>query len=221
MLSHSAAALALVYTAQGQPEKASETAELMVSFALEIRGTGGIFTARAFQAELALRQGRLAEASYWAEHTDIPLLLPLPFFYRPPLTLARVLLAQNTTHSRQQAAHVLSTLHHYAKSTHCSAVMIEVLAIQALHYEAEGSEQAGLEALQQALTLAEPGGFIRTFVDLGAPLQRLLAVFVSKRSPSPYAAKILAAFPQTLPQQRSESGPIRPCLTAHAANLRS
>ena len=74
--------------------------------------------------------------------------------------------------------------------------MIEVLAVQALLYQAEGDAQAARGALQQALDLAEPGGFIRTFVDLGAPLQRLLAALVSEPTASPYAAKILAAFPQ-------------------------
>ena len=53
----------LTLQAQGQPDKAREIAEQMVSFALEIHGTIGLFTAKAFQAELALRQGRLAEAS--------------------------------------------------------------------------------------------------------------------------------------------------------------
>ena len=108
-----AAALALVYQAQGQPDKAREIAESMVAFALEIRGTIGLPAAKAFQADLALRQGRRAEASYWAEHTDLSLTLPRPFFYCPPLTLARVLLAEDTPLSRQRAGQVLSKLYDY------------------------------------------------------------------------------------------------------------
>ena len=191
-----AAALALVYQAQGQPDKAREIAESMVAFALEIRGTIGLPAAKAFQADLALRQERRAEASFWAEQTDLSLTLPRPFFYCPPLTLARVLLAEDTPRSRQRAGQVLATLYDIYTSIHYTAVVIEVLAVQALLYQAEGDEQAARGALQQALDLAEPGGFIRTFVDLGAPLQRLLAALVSGRTASPYAAKILAAFPQ-------------------------
>jgi LuxR family maltose regulon positive regulatory protein len=45
--------------------------------------------------------------------------------------------------------------------------------------------------------LAEPGGFIRLFVDLGEPLERLLTTLVRKQWGSSYVAQILAAFPQT------------------------
>ena len=195
---NSAAALALAYQAQGRPDQAREMAEKMVSFALEIQGTVGLFLAKAFQAELALRQGRLAEAVFWAEQNDVPLSIPRPFFYRPPLTLARILLAQDTPNSRRQAGQVLSELYDYYTGIHYTSVVIEVLALQALLYQAEDREQAALEALRQAIELAEPGGFIRAFVDLGEPLAQLLAALVRKRAVYPYAMRILAAFPQTV-----------------------
>ena len=75
--------------------------------------------------------------------------------------------------------------------------MIEVLAVQALLHQAEGNEPAALEALQHSIDLAEPGGFIRLFVDLGEPLERLLTTLARKQAASSYAAQILAAFPQT------------------------
>ena len=195
---NSAAALALAYQAQGQPDKAREIAAQMVSFALEIHGTVGLFLAKAFQAELALRQGRLAEAVSWTEQNDVPLSIPRPFFYRPPLTLARILLAQDTPNSRQQAGQVLSELYDYYTAIHYTSVVIEVLALQALLYQAQDHAQAALDALQRAIELAEPGGFIRAFVDLGEPLAQLLTALVRKRAVSPYATRILAAFPQTV-----------------------
>jgi ATP/maltotriose-dependent transcriptional regulator MalT len=66
--------------------------------------------ARAFQAELALRQGRLAEASAWAEQFVAQPFVPMYRFYVPQLTMARVLLAQGTTSSRAQAADLLPRL---------------------------------------------------------------------------------------------------------------
>ena len=195
---NSAAALALTYQAQGRPDQARELAEQMVSFALAIQGTVGLFLAKAFQAELVLRQGRLAEAVYWAEQNDVALSIPRPFFYRPPLTLVRILLAQNTPLSRQHASQVLSELYSYYTAIHYTAVVIEVLALQSLLYQAQDHTQAARDALQRAIELAEPGGFIRAFVDLGVPLAQLLAALVRERAVSPYAMRILAAFPQAV-----------------------
>ena len=58
-------------------------------------------TTQAFEAELALRQGRLSEASKWAKRFDPKPLLPPMAFYMPQLTLVKILLAQDTTDSRQ------------------------------------------------------------------------------------------------------------------------
>ena len=70
--------------------------------------------------------------------------------------------------------------------------------MQALLHQAEGRQQAALAALQQAIALAEPSGSIRPFIDLGEPLQELLAAQVREQAASPFEAKILAAFPQNL-----------------------
>lgn len=193
---HSAAALALICQAQGRPDEAREIAERMVSFSLEIDRTNGLFMAKAFQAELALRQGRLAEAGYWAEHTNVPFAHPMPFYYRPPLTQARIFIAQNTSAGRQRAGQGLSDLYDYVTSIHYTSVVIEVLTAQALLHQAEGRQQAASTALQQAIAMAEPGGSIRPFIDLGEPLQELLIVQVREQTVSPFEAKILAAFPQ-------------------------
>ena len=177
-----AAALALTYEAQGHADKAREVVAQMVAYTLEIGGAVGYSAAKAFEAELALRQGRLAEAVNWVEQSDVPLAIPRPLFHRPPITLVKILLAQNTPASRQQAGQVLSQVHDYSASIHYTSVVIEVLATEAVLYHMEGEEQAALAALQQALALAEAGGFIRVFVDLGEPLARLLAKLAHDRS---------------------------------------
>ena len=193
-----AAALALTYEAQGHADMAREVAAQMIAYTLEIGGAVGYAAAKAFEAELALRQGRLAEAVSWVEQSDVPLTIPRALFHRPPVTLAKILLAQNTPASRQQAGQVLAQFREYAASIHHTSVVTEVLATEALLYSLEGRQEAALAALAQALALAEAGGFIRVFVDLGEPLARLLAKLVHARGNSPFIAKILAAFPQTV-----------------------
>jgi LuxR family maltose regulon positive regulatory protein len=54
---------------------------------------------------------------------------------------------------------------------------------------------AALESLAKALDLAEPGGFIRIFVDEGPPMARLLYEALSRGIAPGYARRLLAAFP--------------------------
>jgi LuxR family maltose regulon positive regulatory protein len=130
---------------------------------------------QAFQAEIALMQGRIATAGQWAVHLDpVPPLTPLVELFSLHLTLVKVWLAQDTPASRQQAADLLDAAREFVEATHNTRFLMEVLALQALLYERQGERQNALELLGQAVALAEPGGFIRLFVDLGAPMASLL-----------------------------------------------
>jgi LuxR family maltose regulon positive regulatory protein len=68
------------------------------------------------------------------------------------------------------------------------------LALQALLHDGRGEESAALEKLSQALDLAEPGGFIRLFVDLGPQMADLLKQLIEQNVVVDYAGQILAAF---------------------------
>ena len=70
-------ALALTYQAREQPEDACEAVDKIVAFAMEAGSTTLLGFAQAFQAELALRQGHLAQAASWAQHYDPSPLLPM------------------------------------------------------------------------------------------------------------------------------------------------
>ena len=51
---------------------------------------------------------------------------------------------------------------------------LKALVLLAVAFDAHGENGRAVEVLDEALTLAEPGGFIRVFVDEGAPMARLL-----------------------------------------------
>jgi LuxR family transcriptional regulator, maltose regulon positive regulatory protein len=190
--------LARIRQRQGQPEEAQQIAQFMTSFALETNSEVVLLGARAFQAELAWRQGRLAEASQWAAQGGTFRRVILTFPFVPPLVLARILIAQDTPTSRQQARELLTEMDDYYGSIHFTAIHISVLALLAMLHSAAGDEQQALATLSHSIALAEPGGFIRLFVDLGMPLQPLLRKLAQKPMPqgvSPrYLADLLAAF---------------------------
>jgi LuxR family maltose regulon positive regulatory protein len=75
---------------------------------------------------------------------------------------------------------------------------IEILALEALAQQALGSTEQALVPLERALSLAEPEGYVRTFVDEAAPMAELLRAFRSQRSASTvsqaYVDRLLSAF---------------------------
>ena len=118
----------------------------------------------------------------------------MAYHYAPQFTLPKVLLRINTPASRQQAAAALARLHTFVTTTHNTRFTIDVLALQALYYAAEGDEPAALNALEQAVTLAQPGGFVRVFVDMGPALIKLLERLARRRCATAYIEQLLATF---------------------------
>jgi ATP/maltotriose-dependent transcriptional regulator MalT len=110
-----------------------------------------------------------------------------------------VLLVMNTPASRQHAAEALSRLVDFVTTTHNTRFTIEVLALQALLQDAQGDERAALALLQRAVLMAEPGGFIRLFVDLGPRMADLLARLQRTGIASGYTGQILQAFGESVP----------------------
>ncbi len=72
--------------------------------------------------------------------------------------------------------------------------MIEILALQALAAQVIGDASRALNALERALSLAEPERCVRTFVDEGDPMRDLLRRAASHGIAVEYTAKLLKAF---------------------------
>ena len=92
--------------------------------------------------------------------------------------------------------------------------MLEILITTALAYHAQGSTSQAFASLERALTLAQPEGYFRIFVNEGEPLRSLLLDFRGSLEKQPrgkdhelrgYVDKLLSAFAQTndIPQSNS------------------
>jgi LuxR family maltose regulon positive regulatory protein len=69
-----------------------------------------------------------------------------------------------------------------------------VMVLQAVALQADGDQDGAVQLLGDALALAEPGGFIRLFVDEGPPMAQLLYRAAVRGMMPDYTAKLLAAF---------------------------
>ena len=192
--SHSIFGLALTYQAQGRPEEARKTVKLLISYSLDTSNPFLLQMAQAFQAELALRQGDISEAGKWAENYDTDPFRATFRFYVPQLTKAKILFTQETTESLQKASELLSRLHDFFVHIHTTRFLIDVLALQALVDDARGEESDSFEKLTESLNLAEPGGFIRPFLDLGPKMADFLNRLVKQNPAIKYVERILSAF---------------------------
>lgn len=194
MAAHGTVTLAMVHMARGEFDQAEQYCKKALNYAIDTNNQEAIRIIRAFEAEYALRRGQIAKASQWAERfRSEPFTVPY-LFYFPHLTLIRILMAQDTSDSRQQAADLLNQLNDFLISIHNKQFQINVLALQAVHHDTLGEQSAALDKLTTALNLAEPSGFIRLFVDLGSQMFGLLKQLARQNVALDYIGQILAAF---------------------------
>jgi len=188
--------LVKILQARGKPNEAREILKASLDYATEQHSPTFTLLAQSFQVELAVMQGRAHEVYKWAEQAYANLhLAPMHTFYIPPLTIPKVLLAAGTPGGRTMAADCLQRIHEYAESTHNVRVLIEVLALEALLHLANNDEKAALATLEQSLALAQPGGYIRLYVDLGPGMANLLRRIRNREPFVEYIVSILQAYP--------------------------
>ena len=121
--------------------------------------------------------------------------------------LVRLRLAQGKP---QEALTLLTPLLEEVTSRRWGKLVIELLILQALAWQNQHEEQAALGALVQAVRLAEPEGYIRSFVNEGAPMAALLVILRErerKHGPTPYLDSVLAAFAQKGASVRARQSP--------------
>jgi LuxR family maltose regulon positive regulatory protein len=153
----------------------------------------------AMKARIWVMQGRLTETLEWAQKRGLSV-DDAPSYLREfeHLTLARVLIARYRSDgaggSIQDAAGLLERLLEAAEAGQRTGSVIEILVLQALAHEAQGKIPAALAPLGRALTLAGPEGYVRLFVDEGAPMAQLLSEAAAREIRPGYTGKLLAAF---------------------------
>ena len=148
-----------------------------------------------FRVRIWLSQGRLDEAIKWmraqaadseAKTTYVDKMINIP--------LARIRIAQRLP---EKTSELLVPLLDAAEAGGHVSRAIELLILQALNLQAIDEVEKAMVPLDKALTLAQPRGFIRIFVDEGPPMAHLLYEALKHEIAPEYVQRLLAAFPDT------------------------
>jgi LuxR family maltose regulon positive regulatory protein len=164
----------------------------------------------ALKARIWVTQGRLIEAQAWARERSLSV-DDEPSYLREfeHITLARVLIARYKNDpvdgSIHEAMGLLERLLHAAEAGGRVGSIVEILMLQALAHEAQGNIPPALLSLERALTLAEPEGYVRLFVDEGEAMRLLIEKQLHNRDHplSSYADRLLVAFTQPMVAPKS------------------
>jgi LuxR family transcriptional regulator, maltose regulon positive regulatory protein len=169
----------------------------------------------ALRARVWVALGRRDEALGWVGERGLSAGDDLSYLREfEHITLARVLLAsyvaERADDALDDATRLLENLRQAAEEGKRTGSLLEILILQALAHQARGDIPAALAALRWALTLAEPEGYVRLFVDEGPPMAALLRAAAKQGSHRSHVGRLLAAINPTERTQPAQPGLIEP-----------
>jgi LuxR family transcriptional regulator, maltose regulon positive regulatory protein len=171
--------LARLKLAQGDTTGAAALLAQTEQAARERKFTLRLPEVAAAQVLVFLRQGQAAAAAQTAQRFDLP------------LSQARVKLG------RDEGRHALELIQSYLEKVEAMGWQderLKGLLLQSLAFQATGETELALAALEKALTLSEPAGCVRMFLDEGSAMEQLLLKAAGRGILPGYMARLLAAF---------------------------
>jgi len=212
--------LARVRLAQGDVEAAREAIETARQIAQRSEATEvDDLLAEMQRADFCISQGDLDGAMGWAETRALspdhsPKSLPgldedqdiITTHLRKyeHLLLARIFIMQDRA---GEALDLLNPLLAQAKQLGRIDLIIQVQILRARAFQVLGDDREAIEVLSESLALAEPGGYMRIYLEKGEPMLRLLRACLSRGISPSYVAKLLEGFDKPESAERAGEPP--------------
>ncbi|MEP6986795.1 MAG: LuxR C-terminal-related transcriptional regulator, partial [Chloroflexota bacterium] len=160
----------------------------------------------AWKTRVWVAQGRLIEAQRWVHEQALSIDDELSYLREfEHITLTRVLIAEYVHEPDDRTIHkafgLLDRLLQAAENGGRLGSVIEIEVLHALAHRVQGHLVPALDALERALRLAEPEGYVQIFVDEGLPMAQLLSEAAARGMMPNYIRKLLGVFKAN--QQRS------------------
>jgi LuxR family maltose regulon positive regulatory protein len=182
--------LARVAWVWGEFEAAIDEIERAIDYANQIGWLSEVRYSRAQQARFWLASNQVALARRWAESAELDPYLP-PEYERQfeHLTFVRLLIAEDQP---SIALELLNSIGEQAEAMGRGGDMVEIMVLRALAYKRQGDAAGALEAVDRALALGEPSGYIRVFANEGEAIAPLLRYAQARGTRRDYAQRLLA-----------------------------
>jgi len=186
------AGLSYAYQRKEEPDKAKETMEFLFEFVHARNDFYYLSLAYSCKAHLSLMQGDPAAAvSALDNASDFPMEPMLWWLEIPPITCCRVLLAQGTEAGLKNAEQRLQEYLHLNRKHHNRRQMIDIMLLLVVTYKKQKRDEETMAMLKRALALAQPGGWISSFHELGFFLVDLLKRLTKPNVPTDFVRQIL------------------------------
>jgi LuxR family maltose regulon positive regulatory protein len=112
----------------------------------------------------------------------------------------------------EEALGLLERLQDVVEERGLTRYLIEALVQEAIAMQKQGEDEKAIGSLEEALTMAEPESFIRTFINEGAPMGKLLRMIKARGFKTSYVDKLLNELEKEAKDERSTVMPQMPGL---------
>lgn len=187
------AALALVYEMQGQSLEADACLARAWEAATWSGQPGQILPLASAQARIALLRGDLDTARRWQRSYREGAALAVRArgaVEVPDITECRVLAESTDGVELRRAADRLEAIWKSMRELHYVCQHMEIAPLRALVLDRLGEKEKALRVLHDSIELAAPEGWIRPYIELGAPMADLLGQLPSEITNHPFVQRI-------------------------------
>jgi LuxR family transcriptional regulator, maltose regulon positive regulatory protein len=206
ILARGQVALSRVKWALGDGEGALKLAHEAERLARESGAPQAIADAGLWKARLHLMRNELRAAASELERASDVDEVPRSTQDAKLISLARLLIARE---DHDEALQLLNHLRETAEAADQRGSVVEIRTLQALVLRAKDEKNRAIDVMGRALALAEPEGYVRTFVNESPPMAELLSEVLEaqqrgrldslRRVPAHYLRKLLAALERDAP----------------------
>src|SRR5215203_5143433 len=206
ILARGQVALSSVRRARGDTDGALKLAREAARLARESGAPQAIVDADLWKARLHLMRDELQAAASDLERASSVGDVPHSTRESERISLARLLIARE---DHDEALRVLDSLHEMAEVADGRSSVIQIFTLKALALRDKDENNRAMDVIGRALALAEPEGYVRTFVDEGPLMAELLSRVLDaqqrgrldslRRVPAHYLRKLLATLEREAP----------------------